>query len=111
MKSNETLVGAARREAFEETGLLLERVLPTPFSHFSNFSFEDRIYFQHETYFAAQVHTFEFRPQGLSRIEARSIIGHRWWSLSELEHATDTIYPAPLPGWVEYMARSLPFAR
>lgn len=105
IRSEETPEVALRREVFEETGKLLHSFSPTPFSQVFTFTFEGREHSQSETYYRANVASFEPHPKRLTPVERRSIIGHRWWTLADLKTTHETIYPAELPSWLELLLR------
>ncbi len=51
----------------------------------------------HEDWLLHRVTHYEPRPAGLTELEARTIVGFRWWDAEDLSATTDTIFP-PLLG-------------
>jgi hypothetical protein len=39
------------------------------------------------------------QTDGITEIERRSVIEHRWWTLDELQQSSDAFYPSRL-GWL-----------
>lgn len=106
IRPHETPKEALHREVLEETGHLITELLETPFSRTFSFTFEGRPYFQHETFYMALSPTFDPDPKYLTAIERRSIIGYRWWTLQELRQTGETVYPAQLASWLEFLIKS-----
>ncbi len=106
IRPHETPKQALRREVLEETGHVIAELLPTPFSRTFSFTFEGRPHLQHETFYVAMSPRFNPDPKYLTAMEKRSIIGFKWWSLQELQQTKETIYPAQLASWLEYLVKS-----
>ena len=106
IRRHETPTQALRREVMEETGYLITELLETPFSRTFSFIFEGRPHFQHETFYMALSPTFEPDAKRFTAIERRSIIGYKWWTLQELQQTRETIYPAQLASWLEFLVKS-----
>ncbi len=104
--SDETPLMAIRREVFEETGRRILNFQTTPFSRTFSFVFEGREYCQQERFFVARTPAFEPVSSHFSRIEQRSIIGSRWWTLPELLQTDETIFPSQLASWLEFLIKS-----
>ncbi|TAN29796.1 MAG: NUDIX domain-containing protein [Actinomycetota bacterium] len=104
--ANETPLEAIRREVFEETGRHILEFQRTPFARAFKFIFEGREYFQQEVYFMARTASFDPAARHLTQMESRSIIGSRWWTLNELLHTNETIYPSQLASWLEFLIKS-----
>ena len=96
VEGNESLLEAAIREVFEETGLRLETVAGPIGHRDTTFTFEGVEIHQVETYFTASVDAFEIDRSGWSELEQRSVHGSRWWSVTELEATSDTVFPETL---------------
>lgn len=105
VKPNEDQFQALTREVYEETGLVHSSFIKTPFTRTTQFIFESQPFLQHETYFVAHTKHFEPKPQALSSLESRSLLGFKWWTLDELETTQETIYPKNLFTWFEYLLR------
>lgn len=93
LEPGETPREAALREVREETGLSLESVNGPVFEQEMDFTFEDVDLHQYEQFFVAHVHEFTITAEDRTDMEKRTMLESRWWSLDELEHTTETIYP------------------
>ncbi|MCU1595695.1 MAG: MutT/nudix-family hydrolase [Frankiales bacterium] len=91
----ESLVEAAARELYEETGL--QRVpsdLGEPVhEEVSPFSFGGRMIVQSNTFFLLRVVEHEVDTKGFQQLETDSILEHRWWRREDLRTTTDSVYP------------------
>lgn len=106
IEPDEGILEGLRREVLEETGKLIHDFHPTRYSRTARFKFEDKYYFQQESYFTARVQSFEPSTEHLTPMEERSILGFRWWTLEELEDTTETIYPPELAQWFKHVIES-----
>ena len=97
LEEGETYEGAARREVEEETGLNLQNLGPWVWSREHVFRFEGRLYRQVERYFVATVPAFTPRPTVIGLEESVAFRGLRWWTLGELDAATEEFAPEDLP--------------
>jgi 8-oxo-dGTP pyrophosphatase MutT (NUDIX family) len=104
LEAGESPAQAARREAFEETGLRIDlpdtaaSVLVTQ----RRWSWAGVEYDQIDHFFVARVSgPVEIAPQGLTEMERTTLLGHRWWTVAQLRDTTDTIEP---PGLADLLA-------
>jgi 8-oxo-dGTP pyrophosphatase MutT (NUDIX family) len=92
----ETVEDAARREIYEETGLVITDVGPVVLERYVEFDFEGVRFHQNETFFILTVARFDVDASGLEDHEQRSLFEHRWWTRADLAATTDTVYPEGL---------------
>jgi 8-oxo-dGTP pyrophosphatase MutT (NUDIX family) len=91
LKTGETFEQAAQRELQEETGFLLP-ISQCVWIRRHIYTWEGRRHDQYERYFVARSKGLTFAP-----LKADSyVIGHRWWSLSELEQSNEDFAPRRL---------------
>jgi 8-oxo-dGTP pyrophosphatase MutT (NUDIX family) len=87
---------AARREAFEETGLVVGALGAPVLTRRASFDFEGLHYEQDEAFFLVRVDEHELDDRSWTEDERRVLTGHRWWSEAELEATSELIYPLGL---------------
>ncbi|MFN2518484.1 MAG: NUDIX domain-containing protein [Jatrophihabitantaceae bacterium] len=104
VEPGETPREAAVREAAEETGIAVKlapdarAVLVTR----RVWSWAGSTYDQVDHFFPALVGPgLEVVPRGLTDIEARTLIGHRWWSAAELRATDDIVEPPEMADLLE----------
>lgn len=99
----ESVLDAAVREVWEETGLrLTESDIRGPVAErFVVHGYSDRVVEQTETYFVADVPHFEIDQSGLMPDELESHLGFHWWTPDELARTEATIWPADLVKLIE----------
>ncbi len=99
LEPGETPEQGALREMHEETGLLLaaEELVGPVWEEVAEFPFEGQNYRQPQMFFVARVATCQVDTSAFSEVEQRSIDGHRWWTLDELDATDDIYYPHDLP--------------
>jgi 8-oxo-dGTP pyrophosphatase MutT (NUDIX family) len=98
LDNGESFVEAAVRELLEETGLRLrpdELVGPVR-REYTDIPFDGRWYRQEQEYFVARVSRWDVSLDGLDAEEVACVDGHRWWSVADLETATEPYYPTDL---------------
>jgi 8-oxo-dGTP pyrophosphatase MutT (NUDIX family) len=99
VESGETLVEAAIREVFEETGLRLELAcdaLPI-YSESVVFSFIGVSYDQLNHYFLFRVPAgLVVEPAEQTQTEHLVVLGHRWWTLAELDASDEVREPVAM---------------
>jgi 8-oxo-dGTP pyrophosphatase MutT (NUDIX family) len=107
VEAGESLSQAAVREVFEETGLTLS--LPVDahpiFVERVAFSLGGRTFDQHNHYFLVRVpNGLTVHHNGQTEFERDLVLGHRWWSLAELDTSNETREPVTM---VDIIGRSL----
>jgi len=96
LKPDETFEEAALRELREETGISEVALGPCVWRREHVFEMFDRWYAADERYFLARVGTAEISDAGREAVEARFILGHRWWSAAEIAASRETFVPRRL---------------
>ena len=92
----ETLEQAAVRETLEETGLRISDPGRPVFTRRVRWVFEGVPYDQEETYFVVRVPSVSPDESGWTDVEKATIVGHRWWTIDELRHTTEVVFPEDL---------------
>ena len=96
IEPGESVQEAARREAYEETGMTsLPPGMPV-WTRDHTYEFDGRSMQVHEDWSLHAVRHFDPVPAGLSDYEAGSIVGFRWWRASELAQTRCSVYPPNL---------------
>jgi 8-oxo-dGTP pyrophosphatase MutT (NUDIX family) len=96
LEAGETTEVAARRELFEETGLVRDDLGPIVHTDEVEFRFDGVIYEQSQVFFLVRTPAFEVDTSRWNSLEVASIVEHRWWAVADLRATTDQIYPAVL---------------
>lgn len=89
----------AVREAFEETGIevTLAADAPEVLTTRRYWSWRQLHFDQIDHFFAARVASgLAVQPQGLTDVEMLTLLGHRWWTATELRETAETILPPQL---------------
>jgi len=96
LEVGEDAESAALRELREETGLNGVALEGPVWQRVAEFEFDGMGYRQSEVFFLARVDTHEVDTSGFDDLEQRAMVGHRWWSIDEMELSDDVIYPRRL---------------
>ncbi len=91
LQAGETFEAAAQRELHEETGLRLA-VAQWVWTRRHVFTWEGRRHDQYERFFVARTGENPITPAKADSY----VIGHHWWTLSELEQSTEEFAPRRL---------------
>lgn len=92
----ESLDQAARREAYEETGLAVLSPGDHVWTREHTYRFDGRTVEVHEDWLLHRVAHYVPAPAQLSDYEVRTVLGFRWWSTDDLRSATETVFPPAL---------------
>ncbi|HEX5916238.1 MAG TPA: NUDIX domain-containing protein [Nocardioides sp.] len=96
VEPGELLLDAARREAYEETGLAELPVGDHVWTREHTYRFDGRTVEVHEDWLLHRVSHFDPAPALLSAYEARTLLGFAWWSVEDLRSTADTVLPPTL---------------
>nr|WP_306281290.1 NUDIX domain-containing protein [Pantoea sp. Fr-CA_6] len=97
LEKNESFEQAAIRELFEETGLI--RTLTGPQIASQNFTMmlpSGETVLAEERFFMIDANTVELDRSGWSSNEQEVIRDYHWWTIKELIHTNETIFPRDL---------------
>ena len=105
---DEDMVNGAIRELFEETGLRVTagQIGAPVWQEVTEFPFDGRWYRQQQEFFLVRVPAWTVVTDGFDEEEQRSIDGHRWWTIEELETTTERYYPDGLPALLRRLLRA-----
>jgi 8-oxo-dGTP pyrophosphatase MutT (NUDIX family) len=97
----ETLTAAAVRELAEEIGYAcaeadLGPVVATCAGVWAVPADDGRRYFAADSFFLVRVPEPVVNTDGQEELERAVITGHRWWTVEELRHAADEVFPRGL---------------
>jgi ADP-ribose pyrophosphatase YjhB (NUDIX family) len=98
VEEGETLTQATVRELGEETGLSLAAAdLGSAVARSSGeWTWRSRRYLAVDTFFFAKVAALTVDTASFQAVERRLVNGHRWWSRSEIDAATELVLPLGL---------------
>jgi len=101
VEPGEAVEAAARREVFEETGLVLGELGPVAGRRRVEFQFDGRIIVSDEVYFVVRVAGGAISTDGWTELEREVVEEHRWWTVDELRATDETVYPEDLIDLIE----------
>lgn len=96
VEAGESLDEAARREAYEETGLAGLPDGAHVWTREHTYRFDGRTVDVHEDWLLHRVAHYDPAPARLSDYETRTVLGFRWWSADDLRTTDDTVLPPTL---------------
>ena len=106
LDERETPEAAIRRELAEEVGLRVFELGPEIWRREHVFAWMGRILRARERFFLVRVD--EHEPAPTIDLAAEQVHGVGWWSLAELEAATETLVPARLAHYLRQLLREGP---
>lgn len=97
VEAGETFEEAAKRELFEETGLISSALAPTNFEHEFVMQMHDGEFVTSvERFFVVRASKAEISSAYRSELELEVVARHKWWSETDIRSAKETIYPEGL---------------
>lgn len=99
VEGEEDLRVAAVREAYEETGIEVELAVDAEAVLVTRrlWNWRELYFDQTDHFFVAHVPSgLPVVPQALTAVEQQTLLGHRWWTVAELQATDEVILPAGL---------------
>ena len=97
LEGDETPERAAIRELKEEVGLLVDAVGPCVWLRRHLFRWRGDVYDVRESFFVCRIDGYEVGDHvNEDELEREWVMGHRWWSLSEITASSEAFVPRNL---------------
>lgn len=97
IEGNETLLEAAKRELYEESGILNAEFIE-PYTFYSEETYlidNEKVFFKEHIFFA-YIHNTEISLLNLNLNERNIISEARWWNIQEFIDSKENFYPKDL---------------
>jgi 8-oxo-dGTP pyrophosphatase MutT (NUDIX family) len=106
LEPGETLIEAAQREAFEETGLRFDAadLVGPVHTDMVEFPFDGIWHKQEQAFFVARAASTDVDLSRLNEVEQGCIDEARWWSADALAGTEERFYPPDLPDLLRAVA-------
>jgi 8-oxo-dGTP pyrophosphatase MutT (NUDIX family) len=104
LEGDEGYPEAARRELFEETGIVAGELGEVILERDITITWDGAVFDQHERYFLVRADVQDVSSEQWTDEEREVIIEHRWWTLDQLHTTPEPVFP---PGIAELVSRAL----
>jgi 8-oxo-dGTP diphosphatase len=105
LETGEGYEQAARRELFEETGIVAEELGPVVLERTVRFTWDGVEFDQTEHYFVVRTSVQEISSDRWTEEERQVIVEHRWRTVDEFRNASEPVFPEELTRLVESVSR------